>query len=151
MKKPAATKSKPRRTNVVKVDKVRDLAAGLRRALAETGWSERGLALASGLKADRLRNVNRGLSSALPAAVLARVADVLAVPPAALTGMEPWPAGGARLKRSDPPEEQTAAAPVSGGPAELAAEARQAATAARDAVRVAIAAAEAAERVCLMR
>ena len=141
MKKPAAPSRKP------KIDKVRNLAAGLRRALQESGWSERGLSMAAGCKPDRLRNVGRGLSSTLPADVMARVADVLAVPAASLTGGEPWPAGGARLKRSGPPEEPKAAVLVPGSLAELAAEARRVAVEARAAVAVAVRAAEAAEHV----
>ena len=146
-KTPAAKPRRPKVDRVDRVDRVKDLAAGIRRGLSESGWSERGLALAAGLKADRLRNVGRGLSSTLPAEVLARVADVLAIPVAALIGMEPWPDGGARLKRSEPPEEPQAAAPVPGSMVELAAEARRVALEARAAVRVAVAAAEAAERL----
>ena len=142
MKRPAVTASrKP------KVDRVKDLAAGLRRALQESGWSERGLSMAAGCKPDRLRNVGRGLSSTLPAEVMSQVADVLAVPAASLIGEQPWPDQGARLKRSEPPQEQVAAAPVPGSLFELAAEARRVAVEARVAVQVAIRAAEAAERI----
>ncbi len=136
MKKP-----RPSKTNVVKVDRVKNLAAGLRRALTESGWSERGLAMAAGLKPDRLRNVNRGLSSTLPADVLARVADTLAVPATALTGTEAWPSGGARLKRSEPPPELRPAFRLTSDPMadllraseEAAAAANMAAAAARQA------------------
>ena len=146
MKKPASPK--PRRPNVVKVDRVKDLAAGLRRGLSESGWSERGLALAAGLKADRLRNVGRGLSSTLPAAVLDRVADTLAVPPRSTHRC------GGLACRWGPAEAIAAIRGKRRPPCRCRAawrswrlRARRVAVEARAAVHVAIASAQAAERV----
>ena len=143
MKNPAP-KPNRRKPNVDTVDRVPNLAAGLKRALTETGWSERGLALAASLKADRLRNVNRGRSAALEGDAVDRVTEVLGTSAGVLTGAEPWPAGGLIPK---PKSEKKTREPVSGSLAELAEDARQVARSAREAVQVAVAAAEAAERV----
>jgi lambda repressor-like predicted transcriptional regulator len=145
MKKPtAARKAKPEAPNVVIVDKVAGLAAGLERGLRESGWSMRGLAKAAGLTDDRLRNVARGRSTALQGDAVAQVADVLGVSEGELTGADPWPVGGPKPK---PQREKKLPVPVSGELAELAAEAQGLATAARMAMQAAIEIAAAAERV----
>ena len=144
MRKPAASRKAKPAPNVVIVDKVANLAAGLTRALQETGWSMRGLAQASGLTADRLRNVVRGRSTVLQGDAVALVAEVLGTTPGVLTGTEAWPDGG--LQPRVKPEKRVRE-PVGGDLAELAADARQVAVAAREAVRIAIIAAEAAERI----
>ena len=74
-----------------RVDTVDTLAAGLLRALEETGWSARGLSLAAGLRADAVRDVFRGQSGSLTGDRLARVASTLGISPAALIGEKRWP------------------------------------------------------------
>ena len=73
------------------VDKVDSLASGLLRAMEAMGWSARGLSLAAGLGADAVRDVIRGQSATLTGDRLARIASVLGIPPAALTGEKRWP------------------------------------------------------------
>ncbi|MGI4794445.1 MAG: hypothetical protein ACRYG8_10295 [Janthinobacterium lividum] len=72
-------------------DAVDSLATGLLRALAETGWSARGLSAAAGLGPDAVRNATRGASRTLRGDRLERIAAVLGIPVAALTGEQPWP------------------------------------------------------------
>lgn len=74
------------------------LAAGLARALSETGWSARGLSVAAGLNIDAVRNVVRGASTTLRDDRLERIAAVLGIQPGALTGERPWPRR--RLRRA---------------------------------------------------
>ena len=73
------------------VDRVDTLASGLQRALEETGWSARGLSLAAGLGADAVRDVLRQQASTLTGDRLTRIAAVLGIDPAALTGETRWP------------------------------------------------------------
>ncbi len=73
------------------VDTVDSLAAGLQRALEETGWSARGLSLAAGLCADAVRDVLRGQSASPTGDRLARIAAALGIDPAALIGEKRWP------------------------------------------------------------
>ncbi len=74
-----------------RVDKVDSLAAGLQRAIDETGWSARGLSLAASLGPDAVRDVLRGQSSSLTGDRLNRIATVLGIAPAALLGQARWP------------------------------------------------------------
>ncbi len=74
-----------------RVDTVDTLAAGLLRALEQTGWSARGLSLAAGLSPDAVRDVVRGQSGTLTGDRLTRLATVLGISPAALLGQARWP------------------------------------------------------------
>lgn len=87
-------------------DRVADLAAGLTRAIAEAGWSARGLAAAAGLGPDAVRNATRGLSGTLRGDRLERLAVALGISPAALTGERPWPRRRLRLAPAAEPAQR---------------------------------------------
>ncbi len=74
-----------------RVDTVDNLAAGLLRAIDETGWSARGLSLTARLGPDAVRDVLRGQSATLTGDRLKKLASVLGISPAALIGEARWP------------------------------------------------------------